>query len=180
MLKKTDNPSCLGNTVNKIALRLCALAFSLALLVSFAGCANQPASLNQEEQTLTASEYMVKLNQAAEALHDNLNDFASAVSAGDIATLQSKSDEAFQAMDALNDLKVPDELVTVKNQYKEATDALHSSLNEYITVYTEIQNEHDASNIDLQKYAARFENIQKSYDNGMNLLEQADAAAKEL
>lgn len=179
MRKETSNPSCLSKAINKAALLVCA-AICSALLLSLSGCASQPTAINPEEQTITASEYMVKLNQAAESLHENLNGFASAVTAGDITTLQSKCDAAFQSMDALNDLKVPDELVTVKNQYKDAVDALHASLNEYIAVFTEIQNEHDQSKIDLQKYAARFENIQKGYDNGMNLLEQADAAAKEL
>lgn len=164
----------------KVAPLAIAVAISAAIVLCLPGCDSQTAAIDPENQTLTASEYMVKLNQAADSMHENLAVFAAAVNSGDISTLQAKADAAFQEMDALNDLKTPDEIADVRNQYKEATDALHNALNEYIAIYLDIQNEPEQSKIDSNKYAERFETVQKDYDNGINLLEKADAAAKEL
>lgn len=180
MQLKTDKPFGANKIFNKIAFSIIAAACSLVLVGALSGCSNQPTSLNAEDQTLTPSEYMVKLNQAAESLHENLDAFAAAVSTGDLTTLQSKSDSAFQAMDDLKELKTPDELSQIRAKYEEAVDALHSSLNDYIAVYIEIENEPDLARVDMAKYAERFTNIQMAYDNGINLLEQADTAAKNL
>lgn len=164
----------------KAFLNVCGIACAILFAAFLTSCTSQQIPSDTDEQTVTASEYMVMLNQAADSLRENLNDFAAAVNAGDLSTLQTKADTAFQAMDSLDDLKTPDELTGVRDQYKEAINVLHNSLNEYIAVFTEIENEPDQANIDLGKYAERFENIQKEYDNGMNLLEKADSAAKEL
>ena len=180
MQKNTDRSSFVEKASRKAKMGIALSACSLLLAGALFGCAGQPQTLDSEEQTISASEYMVKLNQAADSLHESMDGFAAAVSAGDITTLQSKSDAAFQAMEELQEYKTPEELTDVRNKYEEAITTLHNALNEYIVVYTEIQNEKDQSKINIQKYAQRFENIQKAYDNGMNLLEQADAAAKEL
>lgn len=177
---KTDKSFCLNKLVNKIAVAFIAAISCLVLIGSLSGCSSQQSAMNAEDQTLTPSEYMVKLNQAADTLHENLDAFAVAVSSGDITTLQSKSNNAFQAMDELKELKTPNELAEIRSKYEEAVDALRSALNDYIAMYIEIENSPDMSKIDLQKYSERFTNIQKEYDNGINLLEQADTAAKNL
>lgn len=164
----------------KIKTLVVATFIFTVMLAALSGCSGQISSGEVDDQPITASEYMVKLNQAADSLHENLDGFAVAVSEDDISTLKTKADSAFAAMESLDDLKVPDELVDVKNQYKEAVDTLHNALNDYITLFTEIQSEPDPEKVSDEKYAERFEKIQKDYDSGINLLEKADAAAKEL
>lgn len=167
-------------SIRKIVSFAAVAIAALMLACALGGCAPQNPSANQEEQTISAAEYMVKLNQAATSLHEGLDEFSAAVTDGDLSTLQSKSDTAFQAMDALSDLKTPEELNDVKNKYKEATDALHSSLNDYISLFVTIQSDPNPATIPQKKYAEDFEKIQKEYDRGLNLLEQADSAAKEI
>lgn len=174
------NTRSLLENLKKYALGFAATMCSLALLAGLVGCSSQPTTPDSEDQTITASEYMVKLNEASSSLHEGLDDFSQAVADGDLSTLQSKADTAFKAMDSLSDLQVPEEINDVKDQYNEAISSLRSSLDDYISLYTEIMSEPDLEKVNEEKYADRFEEIQKQYDNAMNLLEKADAAAKDL
>lgn len=159
------------------AVLVAALIVALVLAV-LPGC-SQPAPQAQEEKKATASDYMVSLNQNASILSEKLADFATAVEAGDVSAMQAKADAAFAVLDDMANLEAPEELSELRDKYNNAANSLRMALEDYLKLYLEIENSPDG-NANYSDYAVRIESVQKEYDEGLNLLEEADKMAAEL
>lgn len=153
----------------------CACAVALAL-GAVSGCA-QPMTASQEPAPVTPTEYMTSVNAASQELQDKLAEFAAAVTADDLFTMQATSDEARAIIDKMNDLEAPDELAETKAAYNEAIADLEAALTDYIALYSELDDAQAGAPFDYGAYAGRIEQIQKQYDEGLNALEEADENA---
>lgn len=157
-------------------LAACALALTLALL---SGCAQtQPAPT--EDAPPTATGYMTSMAKASTQLSESLADFAASVADGDVSGLQAKADAAYEVLGQMEALEAPDDLKPVKGKYDEAIASLKDALKDYLALFLEIENTPEGAQYDYSDYAKRIEAVQKSYDQGLNLLEEADKMATEM
>ena len=152
------------------------LALSLALLTA----CSQGSPSASEEKPVTAGDYMVSVAKSSQQLSASLADFATAVSDNDITAVQSKADSAYEVLKQMESLEAPDELKQVKGKYDEAVQSLRDALKDYIALYLEVENSPDGVPSDYANYAQQIESVQKAYDQGLNLLEEADKMASEM
>ena len=160
-------------------LRMAATALVAGCLAFLTAC-SQPQAATDEEQPPTAGEYMTSVAKASNQLSASLGEFATAVSENDVSAVQAKADAAYEVLKQMEGLEAPDELKSVKGKYDEATQSLRDAMKDYVALYLEIENAPEGSPYDFSNYAAQIEAIQKSYDNGLNLLEEADKMASEM
>lgn len=123
---------------------------------------------------------MTSVAKTSNQLSASLSEFAAAVSENDISAVQPKADAAYDILSQMESLEAPDELKAVKGKYDEATQSLKDAMKDYVALYLEIQNAPEGSSYDFSNYAAQIESIQKAYDNGLNLLEEADKMASDM
>lgn len=167
------------NTTARKALMMGATALVALCLALLTACSqSQPPS--EEEKPLTAGEYMTSVAKISNQLSGNLAEFATAVSDNDVPAVQVKADAAYEVLKQMESLEAPDELKSIKGKYDEATQSLRDAMKDYVALYLEIENAPEGSQYDFTNYAAQIESIQKSYDNGLNLLEEADKMASEM
>ena len=161
---------------------LAAAAAALALactLAPLSGCApSQPAPT--EEAPATATGYMTSMAKASTQLSESLGDFASSVADGDVSVLQAKADSAYEVLGQMESLEAPEELKPVKGKYDEAVSTLKGALEDYLHLFLELENTPEGTQYDYTGYAKRLEAVQKAYDQGLNLLEEADKMATEM
>lgn len=152
------------------------MAMSMAML---SGCAaSQPAA--PEEKPVTAAGYMNSMAKSSKQLSESFADFSGAVAEGDVSALQAKVDSANEVLDQMESLEAPDELKSVKGKYDEAIGTLKGALNDYLAIFLEIENAPEGAQYDFSDYGQRLESVQKAYDQGLNLLEEADKMATEM
>lgn len=152
----------------------------VALCLAFLTACSQPQPASEEERPPTAGEYMTSVAKVSAQLSGSLAEFATAVSDNDVSAVQAKADAAYEVLKQMESLEAPDELKSVKGKYDEATQSLKDAMKDYVALYLEIENAPEGSQYDFTNYAAQIESIQKSYDNGLNLLEEADKMASEM
>lgn len=116
---------------------------------------------------------MSQVNGIMSELGDNLDSFEGAVSRGDVVNMRTQADDAFKALDSLSSLEAPDELKDVQQKYVDGTAKLREALDGYITLYTDLKSD----SFDQSTYASRLSKVQSLYDEGVELLKQADEAA---
>lgn len=170
-----------SNTTSKrtrVAAALIAIACALSLSL-LAGC-SQAQQQAPEEKPVTATDYMTAMAKSSTQLSESLAAFSQTVADNDISALQAKADAAYEVLGQMEALEAPDELKSVKGKYDEAIGSLKDSLKDYLALYLEIENAPDGAPYDFSQYAQRIEAIQKSYDQGLNLLEEADKMATEM
>lgn len=148
--------------------------------LAFLTACSQPQPASNEERPPTASEYMTSVAKMSGQLSGSLSEFATAVSSNDISAVQQRADAAYDILSQMEALEAPDEIKSVKGKYDEASQSLKDALKDYVALYLEIENVPAGSSPDLTNYAAQIESIQKAYDNGLNLLEEADNMASEM
>lgn len=159
------------------ATMLLAAIFVLAALTMTACSPNQDAETKDEGATPIS--YISQVNDSSANLSETLGEFAQAVSAGDVFSMQAKADAAYAIIDEMRNIEAPEELNEVKSKYNDATDKLKGALSDYVALYVELKDAADGKAFDYGAYPSRIENIQKQYDEGLNLLEEADSMAAE-
>lgn len=152
----------------------------VALCLGFLTACSQSQPATDEERPPTAGEYMTSVAKASSQLSSSLSEFAAAVSDNDVSAVQAKADAAYEILKQMEALEAPDEVKSVKGKYDEASQSLKDALKDYVALYLEIENAPEGSQYDFSNYASQIESIQKSYDNGLNLLEEADNMASEM
>ncbi len=155
--------------VKKLATAVCAVALAGGVL---AGCTNAAANTATAEQQANRV-YMSQVNEIMEELGDGLDSFVDAVSRNDIVNMRTQADNAYQALDKLGDLEAPDELADIQEKYVDGADKLREALDEYIALYTEM----NGASFDMSTYDSRIDDIQKLYDEGVDLMSEADETA---
>lgn len=158
----------MGHLTTKIIACACALALAAGVL---AGCAAPSAQVDDAQQA--SRNYMSQVNGIMSELGDNLDSFEGAVSRGDVVNMRTQADDAFKALDSLSSLEAPDELKDVQQKYVDGTAKLREALDGYITLYTDLKSD----SFDQSTYASRLSKVQSLYDEGVELLKQADEAA---
>ncbi|MBQ9044051.1 MAG: hypothetical protein IJ111_14700 [Eggerthellaceae bacterium] len=153
----------------KLGALVCALALACGVL---AGCANSAATTATAEQQANRA-YMSQVNGIMEELGEGLDTFVDAVSRNDIVNMRTQADNAYKALDELKDLEVPDELADVQEKYVKGADKLREALDGYIALYTEMNSE----SFDMSTYDARIDAVQSLYDEGVDLMAEADETA---
>ena len=153
----------------------CAAVMAVVLLGGCAGQNNQAT-----EQQKANRQYMTQVNQTMEDLAGKLDGFSDAVARGDLVTMRTQADNAFKAIDDLNNLNVPDALKDIQKEYVDGTADLKDALNSYIDLSTEIESATDDQPFDYGTYDERLKAIQDQYDKGIGKLQSGDNKASEL
>lgn len=146
----------------------CALALACTAL---AACTASSPAADDAQQGNRA--YMSQVNSVMGTLGDNLGSFVDAVSRGDVVNMRTQADNAYKTLDSLAAIEAPENLADVKQKYVDGTSKLREALDAYITLYTEIESD----SFDQSTYADRLAKVQSLYDEGVDLLKQADEAA---
>ena len=113
-------------------------------------------------------------------LKSRLESFTDAVSRGDVVGMRTQADNAFKAIDDLNNLNVPDALKDIQKEYVDGTADLKDALNSYIDLYTEIDSATEEQPFDYSTYDQRIQDIKSKYDEGIGKLQSGDNKASEL
>ena len=125
-------------------------------------------------------QYMTQVNQTMDDLKSRLESFTDAVSRGDVVGMRTQADNAFKAIDDLNNLNVPDALKDIQKEYVDGTADLKDALNSYIDLYTEIDSATEEQPFDYSTYDQRIQDIKSKYDEGIGKLQSGDNKASEL
>ena len=112
-------------------LTLILASVCLAAALTMSAC-SVPDDFEIEEQPVTASQYMVNLNDKTVVLDDKLQEFVDAVNEGRISAMQTKAQEAFVILDEMANLEAPDDIADLKSQYNDASNQLKTALNDYM------------------------------------------------
>lgn len=168
----------LSKTSHKVLMMVAAMV--VAGCLTFLTACTQPETATDEQKQPSAGDYMTSVAKTSTQLSSALSEFAAAISENDLSAIQPKADAAYEVLAQMEALEAPDDLKEVKGKYDEATQSLKDSLKDYVALYLEIQNTPEGNTFDFTNYASQIEAIQKSYDNGLNLLEEADNMATEL
>ena len=102
---------------------------------------------------------MTQVNQTMDDLKSRLESFTDAVSRGDVVGMRTQADNAFKAIDDLNNLNVPDALKDIQKEYVDGTADLKDALNSYIDLYTEIDSATEEQPFDYSTYDQRIQDI---------------------
>ena len=157
---------------------VCALALALGALT---GCMDPSTSANSTQDANRA--YMEQVNQKMTDLEEGLSTFTDAVSRGDVVSMRTLADKAYSALDALEELEVPEGLEDIHSKYSQGADQLKSALDAYIALFADVKSAQSGTgaSFDWSTYADRVSSIQDAYDQGIQSLKNADeaAAAKE-
>ncbi len=141
----------------KAVVAVCA---GVLMVAALGGCAQQDTAATQQQSE--NRQYMTQVNQSMDDLKTRLESFTDAVSRGDVVGMRTQADNAFKAIDDLNNIDVPD------------------ALNSYIELYTEIDSATEDQPFDYSTYDQRIQDIKKQYDEGIGKLQSGDNKATEL
>ena len=159
----------------KVFAALCA---GVLMVAALGGCAQQDTAASQQQSE--NRQYMTQVNQAMEDLQSRLESFTDAVSRGDVVGMRTQADNAFKAIDDLNNISTPDSLKDVQTEYTDGTADLKDALNAYIELYTEVDTATEEQPFDYSTYDQRIQDIKTKYDEGVGKLQSGDNKASEL
>ena len=164
------------NRMKLLATVLCACALTMGVLT---GCATTTTSTVTEEQALNRA-YMSSVNQIMDDLDEQLESFVDAVSRNDVVAMQTQADAAFDILDELADLTVPEGLEEIHECYLAGAELLEQALDAYVDLYVEIDSASSDDDFDWSAYEDRLAEIQALYDEGVAQLEAGDEIAASL
>lgn len=162
------------STLMKLVGALCA---SVMVITALAGCTSRDTTDTQQQTE--NRQYMMQVNQVMEDLRSRLEGFTDAVSRGDVVGMRTQADNAYKAIDDLDNLSAPDDLKDIQREYVDGTNELKDALSSYIDLYTEIDSATDAQPFDWSAYDQRIADIQQTYDEGIGKLQSGDNKASE-
>ena len=159
----------------KAVVAVCA---GVLMVAALGGCAQQDTAATQQQSE--NRQYMTQVNQSRDDLKTRLESFTDAVSRGDVVGMRTQADNAFKAIDDLNNIDVPDALKDIQAEYVDGSNDLKDALNSYIELYTEIDSATEDQPFDYSTYDQRIQDIKKQYDEGIGKLQSGDNKATEL
>ncbi|MCB7037625.1 hypothetical protein [Eggerthella sinensis] len=159
----------------KAVVAVCA---GVLMVAALGGCAQQDTAATQQQSE--NRQYMTQVNQSMDDLKTRLESFTDAVSRGDVVGMRTQADNAFKAIDDLNNIDVPDALKDIQAEYVDGSNDLKDALNSYIELYTEIDSATEDQPFDYSTYDQRIQDIKKQYDEGIGKLQSGDNKATEL
>ena len=159
----------------KAVVAVCA---GVLMVAALGGCAQQDTAATQQQSE--NRQYMTQVNQSMDDLKTRLESFTDAVSRGDVVGMRTQADNAFKAIDDLNNIDVPDALKDIQSEYVDGSNDLKDALNSYIELYTEIDSATEDQPFDYSTYDQRIQDIKKQYDEGIGKLQSGDNKATEL
>ena len=159
----------------KAVVAVCA---GVLMVAALGGCAQQDTAATQQQSE--NRQYMTQVNQSMDDLKTRLESFTDAVSRGDVVGMRTQADNAFKALDDLNNIDVPDALKDIQAEYVDGSNDLKDALNSYIELYTEIDSATEDQPFDYSTYDQRIQDIKKQYDEGIGKLQSGDNKATEL
>ena len=162
----------------RFAKVLVAMFAGVLMVAALGGGAQQDTATAQQQSE--NRQYMTQVNQTMDDLKSRLESFTDAVSRGDVVGMRTQADNAFKAIDDLNNLNVPDALKDIQKEYVDGTADLKDALNSYIDLYTEIDSATEEQPFDYSTYDQRIQDIKSKYDEGIGKLQSGDNKASEL
>ena len=162
----------------RFAKVLVAMFAGVLMVAALGGCAQQDTAAAQQQSE--NRQYMTQVNQTMDDLKSRLESFTDAVSRGDVVGMRTQADNAFKAIDDLNNLNVHDALKDIQKEYVDGTADLKDALNSYIDLYTEIDSATEEQPFDYSTYDQRIQDIKSKYDEGIGKLQSGDNKASEL
>lgn len=120
-------------------------------------------------------QYMADVNQTMENLEEKLTSFTDAVARGDLVSMQTQADKAYEVLDDFKAITAPEALTDVHADYVAACESLEEALDAYIDLATEVEGT-SSGKVNTESYTKRLEEIQALYDEGIAKLEAADNA----
>lgn len=149
---------------------LCTGVLALTLSGCFGG------TVQQVDTAATQSrQFMSNLNAAVQDMNTRLIEFNDAVSRGDLVTMRSSAENAFEVISTIESLEVPEQLAAVKNGYLEACGKLREALNSYLDLYTELSAA--GGTMDSVVYQERLDEIQNLYNQAISMIQETDTKA---
>ena len=159
----------------KAVVAVCA---GVLMVAALGGCAQQDTAATQQQSE--NRQYMTQVNQSMDDLKTRLESFTDAVSRGDVVGMRTQADNAFKAIDDLNNIDVPDALKDIQAEYVDGSNDLKDALNSYIELYTEIDSATEDQPFDYSTYDQRIQDIKKLYDDCHGKLQSGHNKATQL
>ena len=159
----------------KITAMLAAALVSACLLGGCSSGGSADASAVADAQNANRA-YMSAVNEAMLQLDDDLTDFSSAVSAGDLVAMRTASTAASRTIDTLEAIEAPEALADIQQLYTQGATTLEGALASYVQLYTDVEIAGQGG-FDAATFQARLAEVQQAYDEGIDLLSQADEQA---
>lgn len=160
----------------KFIATIVTVVIAAAFASVLAGCSSSGTISSSSDTASLNRQYMSQANTAMSQLNTDLSSFVEAASAGDLVTMRTTADKAFQSISALKALTPPEDLKSVHSEYTAGCDDLQAALNAYIQLYADST----ASSMDSSTFESRLSDIQDRYNSGIAHLQQADKAAAEM
>lgn len=164
------------NFKTRLIAIMCAGALAAFGLAGCTGAVQQDDASSEQSQN---RQFMSQVNETVEEMGARLDDFDEAVARGDVVTMRSSAQNAFECIASLEGLEAPESLADIKQQYVDACGMLRDALNSYIDLYAEIESATDEAPFDYSTYDDRLAAIQDQYGQGIAKLQDADKAATE-
>lgn len=155
---------------------VCAAALASFALAGCAGNAQQDAVSDEQSRN---RQFMSQVNETVEEMGERLEGFDEAAARGDVVTMRSAAQNAFECISTLESMEAPEALTDIKQQYVDACGTLRDALSAYVDLYAEVESATDDAPFDYSSYEARLAEIQDQYNKGIELLQNADKAATE-
>ncbi|MDO5427284.1 MAG: hypothetical protein Q4F54_06665 [Coriobacteriia bacterium] len=161
----------LKENVKKIVV---ALSCTLVCFFMLAGCSGFgfPASQADAEKAVTSA-YFAEVNTLVGEFKTTLGDFPADVKEKKVDSMKEKVDAAQKLIDQFSKLDVPKNCEDVHKLYTDGLVQMQQALSNYVQVYSDFVS----GSIDNNVLNQRVADVQTSYNQGIDLLAQADKLA---
>lgn len=162
----------LRKNLTKIAILFCACA----VVFVCAGCSAFSGGNNSSDVEKAArTTYFAQVNNLSKEFNNVLGDFQSNVKNKDVQGMQDKYKESQNLLEEFSKIQVPADCQDVQKAYTDGYLQMQKALSDYIQIYSDFVNAQISNDVLNQ----RVEGVQKSYDEGLELLKNADKMASE-
>lgn len=146
-------------------------------VIAFALCGCNGVGLTSADKDKAQNQaYMTELNTISHDFGNIINDFQADVKNKNVDSMKNKLEASNKLIDEFNKLEVPEACQSVHKTYGDAFLLLQQSLSNYVQIYSDSINNNFDSNVLNQRVA----DAQNSYNQGINLLNQADKMALDI
>ena len=161
----------LKKNIKKLIVAICCLGVCVFTL---AGCSQfgLPATVADAEKAATSA-YFAEVNTVVNEFKTTIGDFSSDVKEKKVDSLKDKVDACDKLVTQFSKLDVPKNCEDVHKLYTDGLVQMQQALSNYVQIYTDFVN----GSIDNSVLNQRVADVQSSYNQGLELLSQADKLA---
>ena len=166
-----------SKNVKKTLFIIVVLSVSLVMAFGLSACgkSSAPENSNDKEKQQTSA-YMSSLHIFTNEFKNLLNDFQGDIKDKKVDSMKDKLSRTDKAIDEFGHIEVPEQCKEVHQMYTDAFNKLQQALKDYVNLYSEI----DDNNYESSQFKTKVEPIKTAYNEGVELLKQADKKSSEL